>query len=270
MLSLPDAPEKDGSPLVAIDGAVLVHGDNVTGGEVPCLLTAAEPWVDVAFDYEDADAKTVTLAAQLYNSDDELVKDDVTVAVDGKEVTDVAVEAKGEGSFGIIVPRGDMTPDSVASVDVAPVEGVLGRQSDPAPVPEVMSALGDSATRDFDVKEIIISGGKSGLSALVQMGWQLMCKLYLDSTLSTSLYDVTSNELLAEIIKMQQQDACVSGAGRGPGRRRGYRRRRALRRRRLLLDREDRLRRAPCSRQDRRDPEHRRPEGAQAPAHRAQ
>lgn len=229
MLSLPDAPEKDGSPLVAIDGAVLVHGDNVTGGEVPCLLTAAEPWVDVAFDYEDADAKTVTLAAQLHNSDDELAED-----------------------------------------DVAPVEGVLGRQSDPAPVPEAMSALGDSATRDFDVKEIIISGGKSGLSALVQMGWQQMCKLYLDSTLSTSLYDVTSNELLAEIIKMQQQDACVSGAGRGPGRRRGYRGRRALRRRRLLLDREDRLRRAPCSRQDRRDPEHRRPEGAQAPAHRAQ
>lgn len=229
MLSLPDAPEKDGSPLVALDGAVLVHGDNVTGGEVPCLLTAAEPWVDVAFDYEDADAKTVTLAAQLHNSDDELTEDDVT-----------------------------------------PVEGVLGRQSDPAPVSEAMSALGDSTSRDFNVKDIIISGGKSGLSALVQMGWQQMCKLYLDSTLSTSLYDVTSNELLAEIIKMQQQDACVSGAGRGPGRRRGYRGRRALRRRRLLLDREDRLRRAPCSRQDRRDPEHRRPEGAQAPAHRAQ
>ncbi len=210
MLSLPDAPEKDGSPLVALDGAVLVHGDNVTGGEVPCLLTAAEPWVDVAFDYEDADAKTVTLAAQFHNSDDELAEDDVAVAVDGKEVTDVAVEAKGEGSFGIIVPRGDMTPDSVASVDVAPVEGVLGRQSDPAPVPEAMSALGDSATRDFDVKEIIISNGKSGLSALVQMGWQQVCKLYLDSTLSTRLYDVASNELLAEVVKMQQQDADVS------------------------------------------------------------
>ena len=140
---------------------MLVHGDNVTGGEVPCLLTAAEPWVDVAFDYEDADAKTVILAAQFHNSDDELAED-----------------------------------------DVAPVEGVLGRQSDPAPVPEAMSALGDSATRDFDVKEIIISNGKSGLSALVQMGWQQVCKLYLDSTLSTRLYDVASNELLAEVVKM--------------------------------------------------------------------
>lgn len=195
---------------VALDGAVLVHGDNVTGGEVPCLLTAAEPWVDVAFDYEDADAKTVTLAAQFHNSDDELAEDDVTVAVDGKEVADVAVEAKGEGSFGIIVPRGDMTPDSVVSVDVAPMEGVLGRQSDPAPASEAMSALGDSATRDFNVKDIIISNGKSGLSALVQMGWRQVCKVYLDPTLDTSLYDVTSNELLAEVVKMQQQDADVS------------------------------------------------------------
>lgn len=211
VLSLPEASKKGEDPLAVLDGAVLVHEANVTGGEVPCLLTPAEPWVDVAFDYEDADSETVGLEAQLYNSDAELTEDDVTVTVDDRKVEDVVVEAKGDGAFDITVPADGMAPDSVVSVDVAPVEGVLGQQSDPAPASETMAALGEATDRDFNVKDIIIAGGKSGLSALAQMGWKQVCKLYLDPTLGTSLYEVTTNELLSEIVKVQQQVADVSG-----------------------------------------------------------
>lgn len=210
VLSLLEDAAKSDSPLSALEGAALVHEGNVTGGEVSCLLTAAEPWVDVAFDFEDADSETIGLEAELYNSDDELADGDVKVTVDDKEVDGVRVESNGEGAYSIVVPSDGVTADSVVSVDVAPVEGVLGQQSDPAPASETMTALDESTARDFDVKEIIISGGKSGLSALAQMGWKQVCKSYLDPTLGTSLYEVTNNELLAEVVKVQQQVADVS------------------------------------------------------------
>ena len=93
-------------------------------------------------------------------------------------------------------------------VDVDSVPNVLGEKIDPAPSAEAVEASG--GTRALNVKELVISAGKSGASALAQYGWKQLCKTYLDPNLGTSLYDVSNNELLPRSPSVQEQVADVS------------------------------------------------------------
>lgn len=188
--------------------AALEHKENETGSSVACSLYVPQPWTTIDLDYTDDAEGTVTYQLELNNCERELKPVDLTVSVDDAEIDAFDLERADDGTYSVTLDASAAPVGSVVCVDVDSVPNVLGEKIDPAPSAEAVEASG--GTRALNVKELVISAGKSGASALAQYGWKQLCKTYLDPNLGTSLYDVSNNELLAEIVKVQEQVADVS------------------------------------------------------------
>lgn len=192
----------------ALGDAALEHKENETGSSVACSLYVPQPWTTIDLDYTDDAEGTVTYQLELNNCERELKPVDLTVSVDDAEIDAFDLERADDGTYSVTLDASAAPVGSVVCVDVDSVPNVLGEKIDPAPSAEAVEASG--GTRALNVKELVISAGKSGASALAQYGWKQLCKTYLDPNLGTSLYDVSNNELLAEIVKVQEQVADVS------------------------------------------------------------
>ena len=192
----------------ALEGAQLVlKGDsNESEADVVCAIEVPEAWLDLQFDYTDTEAGTVTLIAELNNSKSELNKGNLSLNVDGTEVSPTSVTANDDGTYAVTLDAKSVSDGSAVTASVEGAQNVLGTAVEVAPCTALVDLDdGTRAITESDLDGLLSELGKKGLTSLASFGWETFFKKVLDPENRAGLYDVSNNEVLSNVVKVQQQ-----------------------------------------------------------------
>ena len=214
----------------ALDGAELVLKANANESEadVVCAMSVAEPWLDVQFDYADtststnedtntnadtntganegANAGTVYLKAQLNNAKGEITSNNTQLEVNGASVSPRSINKNDNNTYSIALDVQSLESTSLATVSVTGIQNLLGIDADVQPCSVLLNATEETrATEKADPESFFPSLGKKGLAALAKFGWEKFYTNVLDTENVTGVYDVSNNEVLSSVVKVQQQ-----------------------------------------------------------------
>ena len=192
------------------DAVIILKAEaNESQANVVCLADVPEPRLAIAFDFSDEKAGEVAFTAELHDAVGSLTTENVSVTVDGKDVQPKALSPNSDDTYSVTLDASAVSDDAVVVIEVQSVKDKLGQEANVAPAATLVDLQEDRGILDYlgvsATDDILLPLGKKGLSALADYGWQQLCKNVVDPGLETSLYDTTTNELLAEIVKVQTQ-----------------------------------------------------------------
>ena len=200
--------------IAALEGALLtLNADaNESGASVSCFVEVPEPWLELDIEYTNEEAGEVLFNAKVHNGSGALTADNMSVTVGGEEKKPKAVSANADGSYTVTLAASDVGIGDVVTLDADGVANEIGQNVDVKPTATTAELDGDSRglTGSELADDLLKSAGKAGLAALGEYGWSQLCKSFLDPECGTSLYEVTNNELMSEVVKAQGQLTDIS------------------------------------------------------------
>lgn len=176
-------------------GLVLAADANETQDQVSGALKIPDPVLYVSSEYRD-DEKAV-LVAELSDTNDKMLAEDITVFVDGAEVRDAAVTQNDDGTCEVSVPVSSIQSNPVVEVSVSNIEDYAGQ-----PVSRMMAAASveeTEVTRGVVGDFISDAAGDIGIGALSSLAEFGLKKFYYSYVNPDAPEAVTNKDLLQKL-----------------------------------------------------------------------
>ncbi len=211
-LSVEIALPHDGDTAALDDATLTLKADaNETQGDVACAIAVPDAWLDLDYDYADEAAGTTTFTAALRDATGELSAGNVTVEVNGSEVSPTSVAPGSDGIYSIVLKSADAPAGATIVVSASGARDVLGRDAETLQAAALVGSgeesreFLDDLVDDLMLPNIAGALGKKALFALAEYGWKQFYTSVTAADHSSSLYEVSNNEIFSEVVQIHDQ-----------------------------------------------------------------